>query len=66
MDSLLELFCDVDDFCLEFVPIWRRRLLSSGEIQSHRTAWLNNDWMVADCDQQARWVKFVRGRPGNR
>ena len=30
------------------------------KIQSHRTAWLNNGWRVAEVDQQARWVKFVR------
>jgi len=30
------------------------------KIQSHRTAWLNNGWMVAGFDQQARWVRFVR------
>jgi len=30
------------------------------KIQSHRTAWLNNGWMVTEFDQQARWVKFVR------
>ncbi|HET7143251.1 MAG TPA: hypothetical protein VFI68_04445 [Anaerolineales bacterium] len=29
-------------------------------IQSHRTAWLNNGWKVAEFDQQARWVRFVR------
>jgi hypothetical protein len=28
--SLLELFCDVDDFCLEFEPIWQGHLLGSG------------------------------------
>ncbi len=33
------------------------------KVQSHRTAWLNNGWMVAEFDQQARWVKFVRARP---
>jgi hypothetical protein len=33
------------------------------KIQSHRTAWLNNGWMVAEFDQQAMRVKFVRGRP---
>lgn len=32
-------------------------------IQSHRTAWLNNGWMVAEFDQQAGSVKFVRARP---
>ncbi len=26
------------------------------KIQSHRTAWLNNDWAVAEFDQQARQV----------
>jgi hypothetical protein len=29
-------------------------------IQSHRTAWLNNGWKVAEFDQQARRVRFVR------
>ena len=32
------------------------------KIQSHRTAWLNHGWMVAEFDQPARWVKFVRAR----
>lgn len=36
MDSLLELFCDVDDFCQEFLPIWNRQLLASGEKQRNR------------------------------
>ncbi len=30
------------------------------KIQSHRTAWLNNGWLVKEFDQQAKWVKFVR------
>ena len=30
------------------------------KIQSHRTAWLNNGWVVAEFDQPARWVRFVR------
>ena len=30
------------------------------KIQSHRTAWLNNGWEVAEFDQRARRVKFVR------
>ena len=29
------------------------------KIQSHRTAWLNNGWLVAECDQKGRWVRFV-------
>lgn len=36
MDSLLELFCDVDDFCQTFVPIWQKQLLSRGDIQRQR------------------------------
>ncbi|NOH04298.1 MAG: IS982 family transposase [Chloroflexi bacterium] len=36
MDSLTELFCDVDDFCQSFVPVWQRQMLSAGEIQRQR------------------------------
>jgi len=36
MNSLLELFCDVDDFCQIFVPVWRKQLLSAGAIQHQR------------------------------
>jgi hypothetical protein len=36
MASLLELFCDVDDFCKAFLPEWRKQLLSVGEIQRQR------------------------------
>ena len=30
------------------------------KIQSHRTAWLNHGWVVAEFDLGARRVKFVR------
>jgi len=36
MDSLLELFCDVDDFCEVFLPIWEKQLISSGQKQRQR------------------------------
>ena len=36
MDSLLELFCDADDFCQKFEPAWKKRLLASGECQRQR------------------------------
>lgn len=36
MDSLVELFCDVDDFCQEFMPIWEQQLLVSGSMQRKR------------------------------
>ena len=29
-------------------------------IQSYRTAWLNNGWKVVEFDQRARWVRFAR------
>ena len=28
--SLTELFCEVDDFCAAFEPLWHRQLLTSG------------------------------------
>lgn len=36
MDSLLELFVHVDDFCKAFVPFWNRQLLSCGARQRQR------------------------------
>ena len=36
MDSLLELFCDVDDFCQTFEPSWNQRQLESGEKKRQR------------------------------
>ena len=33
MDSLLELFCGVDDFCQAFLPVWRKQLLATGKTQ---------------------------------
>jgi len=36
MDSLLEIFCAVDDFCKAFLPNWERHLLSDGLKQRQR------------------------------
>ena len=36
MDNLLELFCDVDDFCQDFLAVWRKQLVSAGAIQRQR------------------------------
>lgn len=30
------------------------------KIQSHRTAWTNNGWKVAEFNLEGKWVKFVR------
>jgi hypothetical protein len=40
------------------LPTWWTNV--QPKIQSHRTAWLNNGWKVAEFDQQARWVRFTR------
>lgn len=36
MNSLLELFCDVDDFCQIFVPVWQKQMVSAGDFQRQR------------------------------
>lgn len=41
MDSLLELFCDVDDFCQAFLPTWQKQLLATGAIQRQRNRQLS-------------------------
>jgi len=34
--DILPVFCEIDDFCLLFEPLWKRRLLSSGERRRDR------------------------------
>ena len=36
MDRLLNLFCDIDDFCQSFVPQWQRDLVAAGQKHRHR------------------------------
>jgi hypothetical protein len=36
MESLLELFCHVDDFCKVFLPFWSSQLLACGARQRRR------------------------------
>jgi len=36
MDSLLELFCDVDDFCTTFLPTWQALQLAHGLVHRKR------------------------------
>lgn len=36
MESLVELFCDVDDFCQDFMPIFEQHMLESGIIKRRR------------------------------
>lgn len=36
MDKLVELFCDVDDFCRVFIPLWEQQCLEEGARQRRR------------------------------
>jgi hypothetical protein len=36
MNNLVELYCDVDDFCKVFIPQWQKQLLEDGGRQSHK------------------------------
>uniref|UniRef100_UPI0003B371AA IS982 family transposase n=1 Tax=Psychromonas hadalis TaxID=211669 RepID=UPI0003B371AA len=42
MDNLIELFCDVDDFCNVFIPEWEASLISNGEIKRRRAKRMSN------------------------
>jgi len=36
--NILPVFCDIDDFCQFFEPLWKKRLLSSGQRQRERAS----------------------------
>ncbi|SCZ66104.1 hypothetical protein SAMN02982990_02504 [Photorhabdus luminescens] len=36
MDKLVELFCDVDDFCRVFIPLWEQQGIEEGHRQRRR------------------------------
>ena len=41
MPSLLEVFCDVDDFCIAFLPGWRQQLIATGQHRRQRARQLS-------------------------
>ena len=41
MPSLLEVFCDVDDFCIAFLPGWRQQLIATGQQRRQRARQLS-------------------------
>ncbi len=41
MESLLELFVSVDDFCQEFLPFWEQKLLQDGSKKRRRAGQLS-------------------------
>ena len=46
MESLLELFVSVDDFCQVFLPFWERTLLQDGSKKRHRPGQLSVSEMM--------------------
>ena len=34
--DLVELFCDIDDFCIHFEPLWNQQLIDKGEKKLNR------------------------------
>jgi len=36
MNNLVEIFCNVDDFCLQFCPQWEDQLISDGTKKRNR------------------------------
>jgi hypothetical protein len=36
MNNLVELYCDVDDFCKVFIPQWQKQLLEDGGRQRRK------------------------------
>ncbi len=36
MVNLEKIFCEVDDFCQQFIPVWKKSLLQSGQKQRNR------------------------------
>ena len=36
MKKLVDLYCDVDDFCKVFIPQWQKQLLEDGTLKRQR------------------------------
>lgn len=69
--SLVELFCDVDDFWQEFEPFWYKYLLSSGQRQRQRRSQLSESEIMTilihyhECDYKhfkAYYTQYVLGQ----
>ncbi|RAW86916.1 hypothetical protein [Photorhabdus laumondii] len=41
MNNLDEIYCEIDDFCQAFLPLWQQQLLDSGERQRYRHSTLS-------------------------
>ena len=36
MNKLIDIFCDVDDFCYKFLPVWEAELIANGTKKRRR------------------------------
>ena len=46
MMNLISLFCNIDDFCKQFEPIWHKQLLTNGEKKRKRLTQLSLSEMM--------------------
>lgn len=42
MNNLIDIFCDVDDFCKVFIPEWEACLITNGEVKRRRIKRMSN------------------------
>jgi len=47
MDKLVEIFCDVDDFCTVFIPEWEKTLIETGERKRRRQGRLSSSEIMS-------------------
>ncbi len=47
MDKLVEIFCDVDDFCKVFIPEWENTLIETGERKRKRQGRLSSSEIMS-------------------
>ncbi len=54
--DILPVYCDIDDFCQFFEPLWKQRLLSAGERRRDRAArlCLSEVMMIVGSDDDHR------------
>ncbi|AFI83281.1 hypothetical protein Q7A_430 [Methylophaga nitratireducenticrescens] len=46
MDKLVEIFCEVDDFCQKFIPVWQQELLKNGDKRRNRPGRLSESEVI--------------------
>lgn len=56
MDTLIDLFCDVDDFCNSFLPLWYKQLIQEGD--KHR----NREGKLCESEVMTLLIHFHQSR----